>query len=262
MQSHPLRAGGVRSLSFGLMLAMAAPLQAQTFPSNGGWLPLSQKSSVLGDPFDGSPLVPAIDIVGDKSNPAGFVSSDASYLYFRLLVDSDPYKLTPPKKFFPYSWICLLDIDGDPQTYELLTALDGIALPNTVDLEQRTSAPAKPDSIDDPADATLVTYAALTHAQIPPLAAPSSFGGLPNYFADWAVAWADLTAATPTALTKFMPFRMVCGTSTSQNSLSGGDVLDNGSATASFSLAASDTMFCRDYGCEYDAVFKDGFEGP
>jgi hypothetical protein len=245
----------------GLMLgALAAPACAQVFPTSG-WLPLTQQGAILGDPDDSATLSPpGIDIVGNKTYPAAFVASDASYVYFRLRVAGDPYKLTPPSRFTPYSWVCLLDIDSDPQTYELSAVLDGIASPNSVVLEQNTST-GKPDSLDDPAEATLMTYT-ISHAQVPPLAATSSLGGATDYFADWAVDWNDLTAATPTALAKNAPFRIVCGTGTSEISLSGGDVLDNGSGSGSFSTDASDTLFCGDSGCQYDEVFKDGFEGP
>ena len=256
------RLGVFARLTFcGLMLGAMAPVGAQVFPTSG-WLPLTQQGVILGDPDDSATLSPpSIDVVGNKTYPAAFVASDASYVYFRLRVADDPYKLTPPAKFRPYTWVCLLDVDSDPQTYELLTALDGVASPSSVNLEQNTST-IKLDSIDDPAEATLITYATASHAQVPPLAAASSLGGATDYFADWAVDWVDLAAAAPTALAKNAPFRVVCGTGTSENSLSGGDVLDNGSGAVSFSTDASDTMFCGDGGCQYDAIFKDGFEGP
>jgi len=256
MRLQSLRALCARTFAFGLTMAAAAgQVQAQTFPS-GGWLPLTQQGVVMSDPFDGAPpFAPAIDIVGDKSDASAFVASDADYLYFRLLVASNPHKVGGRPGFVADAWMCLLDIDSEPQTYELLTALDGIA--GSVDLEQNTTT-VKLDGLDDPAESVLATYP-LTNAE--GVQATSTLGGTTDYFVDWAVGWNDLAVAG-TGFAKGAPFRLVCGTSTSQTSLAGGDVLDFGTAAASFSTTASDALACGDSGCAYDAVFKDGFEGP
>ena len=236
------------------LMIVAADASAQTFPSSG-WVPLTQNSAVLGDPFDNTFAIPAIDIVGDKDNPGAFVTSDSSYLYFRMRVAGSPYH-TVVHHYYADLWACLLDDDQDPQTYELLAGLDGTVVPNTVDLDQNTST-GTPDDVDDPADASLAAYDAASSAQYAP--SGSALGGSTDYFVDWAVAWADLNKG---GLTKDAVFRLVCGTGTTALSLNGGDVLDSGSGSKSFSTDASDALFCGDNGCQYDAIFKDSFEGP
>jgi hypothetical protein len=259
MRSRLIRGRLARMLWCAVLLAApTAPAWCVPLFPTSGWLPLTQQGAIIGDPIDAGLPVPGIDSVGDKSDPAAFVNADANYLYFRMLVAANPYSISR-SKYAAYAWTCLMDFDADPQTYELATAVDGIASPNLVNLLQNTTT-AKPDSIDDPAETTLATYLTTDNTQEPPLAATSTIGGATNYFVDWAVAWTDLATATPT-FTKNTAFRLVCGTSTSENSLTGGDVLDNGSGAVSFSTDASDAMLCGDNGCQYDAVFHDGFEG-
>ena len=232
--------------------------QAQGAPAPGsGWLPLTQQGALFADPFDGNPPYPAyLDIVGDRANASAFVSSDVDYLYFRLRVADSPYH-TAVHHMYPDLWACLLDIDQDPQTYELLAGLDGTVVPNTVDLDQNT-ATATPDDIGDPAEVPLATYDAAINASY--AISGSILGGVGDYFIDWYVNWTDLATA---GFAKTMPFHVVCGTSTNAVSLSGADVLDSGTKSKSFSGDASDAVLCDDNGCRYyDPIFKDGFEGP
>lgn len=235
-------------------MLFVADAGAQTFPTTG-WLPLTQGRAVLADPFDNTFANSAIDVVGDKNNPGALVASDADYLYFRLRVAGNP--VSPiTHHYYGYLWSCLLDLDQDPQTYELLAGLDALGSSKTVDLDQNT-ATGTPDDIGDAAETQLVSYDAAVNAQSAP--AGSALGGGTDYFVDWAIAWANLDSG---GLAKSTAFRLVCGTSTSAVSLSGSDVLDNGQGSKSFSADASDTLVCNDSGCRYDAVFSDGFEGP
>jgi hypothetical protein len=234
-------------------IAAAATGHAQLAPTGPGLLPLTQQGTILGDSFDSNPLA-ALDVVGDKNTPGAYVGSDADYMYFRLRIAGSPYK-TAVHHYYPDLWACLLDIDQNPQTYELLAGVDGTVVPNTVDLQQNT-ATATADDVSDQTESTLVTYDAALNSQY--ASSGSSLGGAVDFFFDWQVAWTDLTAA---GLSPGKPFRLVCGTSTSATSLSGGDVLDGGSGSKSFSADASDAVLCDANGCIYDAVFKDGFEG-
>src|SRR5262249_14226216 len=94
MAWNSVRRGGSRMLASACLLCTGVtPATAQTFPTSG-WLPLTQHGAILGDPFDGTFAVPGIDLVGDKSNPAAFVASDSGYLYFRVLVASNPYNIS------------------------------------------------------------------------------------------------------------------------------------------------------------------------
>jgi len=116
MALHSSRGVIARMILCWLLLGMlGGPACAQTFPANG-WLPLTQQGLIFGDPADATLVSQKLDVVGDKSNPAAFVTSDASYLYFRMLVAANPYN-SSRGKFAAYSWTCLLDVDSQPQTY-------------------------------------------------------------------------------------------------------------------------------------------------
>ena len=235
-----------------VLMAFAADASAQSFP--GGWLPLTQHNAELGDPFDNTFAIPAIDIVGNKVNPGAYVASDVGYLYFRLRIAGSPLNIA--SHYYPYLWACLLDVDADPQTYELLAGVDGLGSPKTVDLDQNT-ATGTPDDIGDPAETQLIAYDAAINAQNAP--AGSALGGGTDYFLDWAIAWTDLNTG---GLAQSTAFRVACGTSTSATSLNGADILDAGLGSKSFSANVSDAVICDGKGCQYDALFKDGFEGP
>src|SRR6266571_1887117 len=126
MSLFPKR-GSVRIACCGLALAViSVAVHARNAPlPGGGWLPLTQNGAVLDDPFDGNPpYVPYLDIIGDKSAAPAFLSSDVDYLYFRMRVAGSPYH-TGVYRLYSALWSCLLDVDQDSQTYELLTGLDG-----------------------------------------------------------------------------------------------------------------------------------------
>jgi len=243
---------------------IAAAAHAQNAPlPGGGWLPLTQSSAVIDDPFDGNPPYASyLDILGDKATAPVFVSSDVDYLYFRMRVAGSPFHTGGVNRLYAGLWACLLDIDQQPQTFELLAGLDGTQVPNTVVLYENTST-AQPDDITDPAEVPVALSGATTNWSYS--LAGSTLGGSGDYFLDWQVNWTDLATA---GFTNTMPFRLVCGTGTSATSatsasLSGGDMLDGGSGSKSFSTDASDAVLCDDNGCRYyDPLFKDGFEGP
>jgi hypothetical protein len=234
--------------------------QEIVFPSKG--LPLTRNAAAISDPAsDGTPSLPAIDVVGDTgANPAAYVASDATNLYFRMRLANTPRDPIKPSRFvLGYAWTCLIDTYSGVASYEILTEVDavttGIA---TVYLYQNITPASKPDSIDDPAETQLASYVA-NNANAASSATGSTFGGTTNYFIDWAVAWTDMA---PAGFNKGAPFRLVCGTSTTEHQLTAGDIVDDGTLNGSFSMSASDAMFCDDTGCQYDAIFKDGFEGP
>ena len=244
---------------FCALLFVVASARAQTFPGSG-WLPLTRQGSVYTDPAnDESPtLTPGIDVVGDKTYPGGYIASDASCVYFRLRLAQTPGKSGGRPGYLPYAWTCLLDTGVPAQTYALLTTLDGST--SNVGLWQNTST-AKADDIKDPAETPLAAYP-VTSANAEYFSAGSSVGGTADYFVDWAVPWADMNPA----FAKGTPFRLACGSSTVAGALVAGDVLDNAddTVTPATSLAAteSDAMLCGDAGCQYDAIFNNGFEGP
>ena len=248
-------------LAGGSLLIGGHAMAQVAFPANG--LALTQNAVPIGDTAgDESPSLLAIDIVGDKAtSPAAYVASDATSLYFRLRLADTPRDPIHPTRFvLGYAWTCLIDTYSGFASYEILTAVDAVASGfGTVDLYQNTTPASKTDSIDDPAETQLASYAASANAASG--TAGSSIGGglTGDYFIDWAVAWADMA---PANFGKGAPFRLVCGTSTVQYQLTAGDILDRGIFTGSFSNAASDAMECDDNGCRYDAIFKSDFEGP
>jgi len=248
-----------------MFAAIGAAAHAQNGPlPGGGWLPLTQQGVVIDDPLDGDPpYAPYLDMVGDKAAaPAVFVSSDVDYLYFRMRVAGSPYHSGGVNRLYAGLWACLLDIDQEAQTFELLSGLDGTQVPNTVILYENTST-ALPDDITDPAEVPVTLSDATTNWSYS--LAGSTLGGTGDYFIDWQVNWIDLATA---GFTNTMPFRLVCGTGTSVSSptsasLSGGDVLDGASGSKSFSTDASAAVLCDDNGCRYyDPLFQDGFESP
>ena len=240
-----------------VLLAAVGQGYAQTFPA-GGWAPLTRQGTPVADVAGDESLAntPGIDVVGDKADPGGYIASDADYLYFRLRLAQTPWKSGGRPGYLPYVWTCLLDTGTPAQTYALLSALDGAT--GNVELWQNT-ATAKADDIKDPAETMLATYSVSTNAEY--LNAGSALGGSSDYFVDWAAPWADMNPA----LAKSQPFRLACGSSTTSGALIAGDILDdaNDVSTPATSLVAteSDAMLCGDGGCQYDAVFADGFEG-
>ena len=124
----------------------ASPVAAQTFPPDDAWRLLYCGTVASFDPFaDESGAVNERDVVGDATGPALFLYSDASFLYFRMRVESDPGAATG---FNPHSWGFEFDTDGDRTSYEVLAQLDGNR--DLVTIDENTMQA----TLNDPGDMT------------------------------------------------------------------------------------------------------------
>lgn len=168
--------------------ALAAPAQAQEFPADDAYIPLSCGDEPMFDGFrDESDALDERDIVGDYRAPAVLRAADDAYLYLRLRLDEDP---APDGALRPFAWGLEFDLDGDLTTYEILVMVDGIDGTGAVTL-YRNSATTVPNAPTDPADEPpVVSHDFATHGRSAP--ADSSYGDSADHFLDFAVPWDDL----------------------------------------------------------------------
>jgi hypothetical protein len=219
-------------------LLVPAVADAQTFPADNAWTPLTKDSVPIGDVIgDGQS---ERDIVGDAMNPAAYVYSDDQYLYFRLRVSATV--LAQGGGYKPFGWACLIDTDANLQSYEFIAGVDGIKNPDVVEFYQNTT-PALGGNPKDVAETLLATYPPATHAREAP--AMSTFGGNPDVFIDWAISKADLAAAGVTDQT---PLRIICGTSNNASSLTADLITESGATT--LPDLVTDPLTCGPTGCD------------
>jgi MYXO-CTERM domain-containing protein len=169
-----------------LTVALAAPAQAQTFPTT--FSPLYCGRGFMTDGYrDQSGAVDERDIVGSAADPAGLRAVDAQFLYLRLRVDASPMQGNGLR---PFAWGFEFSTDGNPANYEILIAVDGAA--DMVRLYRNTTT-TMPDSPADPADQPpVMSYPFAQNGRLVD-AGPSLFGGGgTDTFIDMAVPWSDL----------------------------------------------------------------------
>ena len=194
------------------VLAFSTSVQAQpTFPAEDQWIVLMCGGQPSFDPLADEPGANADkDVVGDSADPALYYYLDANYLYFRMRVDGDPLN---SGTFRPFGWAVEFDTDGDFTTYEILAQVNGIDNPDSVTLHENTVT----TSFDDPADTAelfITSYDGATYAR--GVMATSTFGGDPDFFVDWALPLADLTALGVTPMTELV---LAMGTSSNTQSI-------------------------------------------
>src|SRR5690606_34813851 len=116
----------------------------------------------------------------------------------------------------PFGWAVEMDSDGDRRTYEVLGQVDGIANPEEVVLARNTAQ--RIDDPADPAEETIATYDAATHARAVRAEGrfDSSFGGDPDYFIDWALPFVDLE---PEGISPLVALVFAMGTSSSATAI-------------------------------------------
>src|SRR5436190_18543615 len=107
------------------LVALPSGAFAQTFPPDSAWLPLTRNGVPVSDPVGDANGYR--DIVGDDQNPAEFVYSDGTNLFFRLRLNQSPLKNPPADVYQPFTWACELDTDAIHTTYDLLASVDGNA---------------------------------------------------------------------------------------------------------------------------------------
>src|SRR5689334_14446721 len=114
-----------RALTLGLVVAgivVASGANAQNF-AGVTWVPLTQSGIPIGDPATDANN--ERNIVGDVTNPAAYVGSDANYLYFRIRLDATP-QANDGTTLKPFGWSCAIETQGTVDTYEYLAAVNGI----------------------------------------------------------------------------------------------------------------------------------------
>jgi hypothetical protein len=127
-----------RALALGLMIGVvvvATPSKAQNFGAVA-WIPLTQSGVPIGDPATDANS--ERNIVGDVTNPAAYVGSDADYLYFRVRLDEDP-RSQDGTTLKPFGWSCAVETQGTADTYEYLAAVNGI---------ENSGPDANPDQVE------------------------------------------------------------------------------------------------------------------
>jgi hypothetical protein len=229
-----------RFLGIGLFLYARLGLAgAQATPdfASASWVPLTMVfgAPVVDAALDTSASAPGRDIVGDTTNAAAFVASDAGFLYFRLRVDG-------AANLASFGYGCEIDTNGNSNGYELF------ALTNKTSVVLDGNA-GGPDSPADTAETVLQTYPLATYATSG--SAGTTFTGTADAFVSWAVAWSDLSA---NGVSTYAPLRFVCGANASGSptlttGLSG-DVLGEGSADPlTWHQLASDQYQCGAANC-------------
>ena len=165
-----------------LLWSTLAEAQAPSFPADETWITVTkglEQCTTLLDPALDSAVgagTGSRDIVS-ANEAAVQVFADASFVYFRLRVDTTP----SPPGFDAFGWGCQLSTDGNDTTFEWMVYLDGKG-----DLEDTNAvvrvAPAPPIA-NTPADTAIPVapaYAGATHAR-------SVGDGSGDFFVDFAV---------------------------------------------------------------------------
>lgn len=196
------------------VLATISEADAQSFPTDASWTVVEQQSAPLGDSAtDGNGG--GREIVGDATNPALYLASDAAYFYVRMRLDTDPTQNGSLRQF---GWALLVDTDGDLGDYEYMIMLDGIAeeivlAANTV--KSNLGDPSDPADVDlYSAPIVMGTNVIVGAADFP--SPPSAFNADADYFLDFALPWSALTAAS---LTSTQPVHFLAGTSNNGRSI-------------------------------------------
>ncbi len=216
-----------------VLLVFPSFAAAQTWPADGSWSALTRGGVPVED-VEGD-VVGSRDIVGDATNPAAYIWSDATHMFFRLRLDDDPLD-SQRTDLRPFSWGVEFETDGNTDNFEALVMVNGIANPSIVTLQQNTVQ----GNIGDPSDSAEVviqTYPYATHVRVAP--APSMFSADADFFLDFAVAWVDLAMV---GVTPGGSFGIILGSGNSANSFAA----DIGTNIAD---EVSDPTACSPTGC-------------
>jgi Cys-rich repeat protein len=221
----------------GLAVVLTArPSHALTFPRDAQWIPLTCNGQVVTD-VAGEVQPPAVDVVGDAADPAGYFYMDSANLFLRLRMNATG---SPDAGTYdPDAWACLLRTANTPDSYLAWDGVDGLAMPSDVELLQNTQ-PKPGIATQQPATMVVATYPVATNAR--EIAATTNLGGNPNFFVDWAVSLSDLAKV---GITPSTPVTFICGTSKTQHVLDGDIVGDEQACPGGF----YDAMQCPGGNC-------------
>jgi Cys-rich repeat protein len=225
------------ALGTGLAIVLGSQTAAAlNFPQDALWVPLTCNGEVLTDVV-GEVQPPAIDAVGDASNPAAYVFMDPTTLFFRLRMSATAHQNA--NTYEPYAWTCLIRTSDTPGSYLVWDGVNGLANPNEVELLQNTHQ-VLGNPTQQPANTVVATYPVATNAR--EVAATSQLGGNANVYVDWAVSLSDLAKV---GITPATPVTFICGTSKTERILDG-DIIGDEQACPGGIL---DPVLCAGGGC-------------
>jgi uncharacterized protein (TIGR03382 family) len=216
-----------------LLVPVAAHAQV-VFPADTEYRPLHCGNAVMTDAFDDDPNArDERDVVGTPTAAAGLRASDATNLYLRIRLEEDP---APNMAVRTFSWGMEFDLDDNPNNYELLVLVEGLAgMAGTVNVFRNTTTTATNDPTD-PADTPAAqTYTFANNARSV-VATATSFGANPDYVLDFAVPW---SALIPLGLDRDTPTRVWVASSNSANSLNGDFACHDGASGAAPTLTGT-----------------------
>jgi len=245
MRSSLSRTLALATLAAGVVF-IGGVAHAQSFNS-ASWVPVQRGFTVVTDVV--GPGTSETDVVGDVSNPAVFIWSDANDLYLRIRVNDKP--TLPSNAFRADLWGCLIDTNGTLTNYEYFAVLDGNA--NSVDWRYNAVQSVGANVPNEPAEVLVGSAATATNARTVDAASAPQFSGNADWFVDFAIPWTTIRAGgggAPAVLTG-QPMRFACGTST------GGFHIGTDQATLDGAGALTGTWsnvyVCGDSGCDLDS---------
>ena len=202
----------MKILVIAVLVLAASEASAQVFPPENQWYPLNCRT------------LPMTDLVGDTANftqdrdlvgpddVAGMHAVDSQYLYLRMRLEKDP---APLGVFDQAAWGFEFDIDGTPNTYEVLILVDNTAGGGNVLLMHNTTT-AMGNNPADPAETVVATHPIAGFARSVP--APSNYNVDGDYWLEFGMSWAELT---PLGFNRNTRIRAWAGSSSANNALNG-----------------------------------------
>jgi uncharacterized repeat protein (TIGR01451 family) len=236
-----------------VVLALGMATAAAAWPTDNEWQPLLKSGSSIQDTGGGgktgnndasgsSNIVP--DINDPVDVPSAYLYNDGAYMYYRLRIDTDPSGGGGQGVLQQFGWGLEIDSNQNPDNYEWLIMVDGIASPETVNLQQNTTQGTLGDP-SDVAEITVASYPLPGNHRI--LLADTSINGDQDYFLDFRIPYQVFLTAT--GLNENSLLRYFAGTSKSANNLTnngadllGGSDLYNG--LADYLTPGGGTMPC------------------
>lgn len=201
------------------------------WPTEAQWIPVYKNQQYLQDPSKDASG--SRDVVSDPQNAAMFLWNDGTYIYFRLRLNSSPIPLGSNSGLLQaFGWGIDFDTNNNASDYEWQVMLDGISLPEVIQLRQNTVQGTAGDPSDQP---EIVARSYPVAGNIVISLANTNISGDPDYFLAWRMPYGDFKAST--GLTDSSPLRMFAGASPSSQTITanGGDFVGGSDLYSGFS---------------------------
>ncbi len=234
-------------------LAVATHSYAQNF-AGAQWIPLTRNGIPIGDAAGDATGTAERDIVGDAGSPAAYVFQDNDYLYFRLRLNASPVKNGELEQL---GWGCVVEANNGLTAYEFASVVNGIE-PNGPGGEadavewvwNQTTSMA--DDVAENADVVVSQHTRSVHSRV--ISAPTSFGGNPDFFLEWAVPLATVRSGGNGApgIAAGTTLRFACGSSNNARNLAADPVCSQPNAQCTLSNSWSDPIECGATSCGKD----------